>query len=74
MAEKPVKDELNEILGEAQPKKKGDEPLVADKAPRDPPPLCKSRSDRTIKISGYTNNLPPDRYRLDSVSLTIKGA
>ena len=103
MAEKPVKDEKNDILGEAQSKKNA-EPLVADKPPRDPPrprrpdtlilvmfacllvavtttvtyllapdhstsdpegkityPPHKSQSDRTIKISGHTKNLPPDR-------------
>jgi len=37
MAKKPVKDELNDILGEALPKKKSDAPLAADKPPRDPP-------------------------------------
>jgi len=104
MAEKPVKDELNDILGEAQPKKKGDEPLAADKPPREPPrprrpdtltlviyacllvaittavtfllipdpsasdpqgiitsPKSDSDSFRSVTISGYTKNLPPDR-------------
>ncbi len=101
MAGKPIKDELDDIIGEAQSKKKSDVHLVADKNPRDPPrshtlvlaiiacfllvvltistlirtpspsasdPQGKitylpqsSRSDREIKISGYTKNLPPDR-------------
>jgi len=101
MAKKPVRDELNDILGEAQPREKSDAPLVADKAPRDPPrprtlvwviatcllliastvlfltitpgpsasdpqgkitcPPHNSNSDRTIIISGHTKNLPPAR-------------
>jgi len=104
MAEKPVKDKLNDILGEAQLKKKSDAPLIAEKPPSKPPrprrpdtltlvicacllvavitaatfllipgpsasdpqgkityPPHKSNSDRTITISGHTKNLPPDR-------------
>ena len=104
MAEKPVQDELNDILGEAQPKKNSDMPLVGDRQPRDPPrprrpdtliliifacllvavtttvtyflipdpsasdpqgkitlPKSGSNSFRSITISGYTKNLPPDR-------------
>ncbi len=104
MAEKPIKDELNDIFGDAQPKNKSDEPLAADKPPRDPPrprrpdtltliffacllvavtttatfllipgpsasnpqgkitsPKSGSNSSRSVTISGYTKNLPPDR-------------